>query len=161
MLKGLGDGLRKTNAPDRIIIGTAEVAMETARAFAWSDIPLTTDTAWNDLDYGMWSGQPVSHIHDTASDALGAWLSDPACAPANGESLEMLHARVTSALTRHVHGGTTLVITHAIVVKVALASVLNAPLATVYSMDFEPLSTLVLRRAGAAWRPRFRPSTHA
>ena len=50
--------------------------------------------------------------------------------------------------------GSTLVVTHAIVVKVVLATVLEAPLASVYSMDFEPLSSITLARAGDAWRLR-------
>lgn len=153
--------LAEAMTPDRIMTGTARAARETAHALALSSVTTVADTAWNDMDYGEWSGRPIRDIHDTDPDGLNAWLSDPASSPPGGESLETLHKRVSHALLRQTHGGMTLVITHAIVVKVALAAALGTPLESVYSMDLEPLSTIMLTRASDAWRVRLRPSIPA
>jgi len=51
-----------------------------------------------------------------------------------------------------------LVVTHAIVLKTVLATVLDAPLTAIYRMDLEPLSTLTLTRSGDAWRLRCKSS---
>jgi broad specificity phosphatase PhoE len=138
---------------DQIATSPARAARDTASEIG-SDCH--ADERWADLDYGHWRGRPVRDIHDEDADGLGAWLSDPASAPHGGESLETLQARIRSALSQSPHEGTTLIVTHAIVVKVAMAIVLNAPLDAVYSMDLEPLSALTLTRSGDAWRLRFR-----
>jgi broad specificity phosphatase PhoE len=114
----------------------------------------TEDGRWSDLDYGHWSGRSIAGTHDQNPDGLAAWLSDPASAAHGGESLEALQARLRYVLMQAPPAGSTLVVTHAIVVKVVLATVLEAPLASVYSMDFEPLSSITLARAGDAWRLR-------
>lgn len=148
-------------APDRIATSAARAAVDTVRAAASWATQSCIDTVWNDMDYGAWSGRPIRDIHDADPDALAAWLTDPASSPTAGESLEALRTRVIGALSRRHDTGTTLVITHAIVVKVALAVVLGAPLGTVYSMDFDPLATLVLKHSSDGWRPRFRATIAA
>src|ERR1700710_1878857 len=92
------EALKGFDAPDRIITSAALAATETARAFGWEQTSTGIDTAWNDLEYGAWSGRPVRDIHDTEPDALSAWLSDPASSPVGGESLEALRTRGIGAL---------------------------------------------------------------
>jgi broad specificity phosphatase PhoE len=138
---------------DRVRCSPARVAHDTALMLgpAWSE-----DPEWSDLDYGSWSGRSIADIHDQDADGLGAWLSDPAFTAHGGESLEALQARLRRVLMQAPQAGSTLIVTHAIVLKVALATVLEAPLSSVYSMDFEPLSSITLARAGDAWRLRGR-----
>jgi broad specificity phosphatase PhoE len=100
----------------------------------------------------------LKEVYDEEADALGAWLSEPDSAVHGGESLEALQARVRSALDTQRSGSVTLIITHAIVVKVALATVLEAPLAAVYRMDLEPLSAITLTRSDNTWRLRYKSS---
>jgi broad specificity phosphatase PhoE len=137
--------------PDRIITSPANAAVQTGRTFG---IEASMDRSWNDLDYGLWHGRPIREIHDEDEAGLGAWLSEPGSAAHGGESLEALQTRVIGALERHREAGVTLVVTHAIVVKTVLATVLGAPLTAIYRMDLEPLSTVTLTRSGDAWRLR-------
>jgi broad specificity phosphatase PhoE len=141
--------------PDRVITSPAHAAVETGRAFG---LDMTTDRNWSDLDHGRWQGRSLTDIYDEETDALGAWLSEPDSAAHGGESLEALRARVLSALDAQRNGGVTLIVTHAIVLKVALAAVLDTPLTGVYRMDMEPLSALTLTRADDTWRLRYKSS---
>ena len=141
--------------PDRVITSPAHAAIQTARAF---ETAASIDMSWNDLDYGLWQGRPIREIHDEDAAGLGAWLSEPESAAHGGESLGALQTRVRGALESWRETGVTLVVTHAIVVKTALATVLDAPLAAVYCMDLEPLSAITLTRSGDTWRLRHRSS---
>jgi broad specificity phosphatase PhoE len=137
--------------PDRVVTSPAHAAMQTGRSFG---VATSVDPLWSDLDYGLWQGRPIREIHDEDAGGLGAWLSEPASAVNGGESLEALQTRVCGALERNREAGVTLVVTHAIVVKTVLATVLDAPLTSIYCMDLEPLSTITLTLSGEAWRLR-------
>ncbi|MFT4436574.1 histidine phosphatase family protein [Caballeronia sp. 15715] len=137
--------------PDRVVTSPADAAMQTGHTF---NITASVDTSWRDLDYGRWQGRSIREIHDEDAEGLGAWLSEPGSMAHGGESLEALQTRVRSALKNNREAGVTLVVTHAIVVKTVLATVLDAPLTAVYCMDLEPLSAITLTRSGDAWRLR-------
>ncbi|KLU26089.1 hypothetical protein EOS_11330 [Caballeronia mineralivorans PML1(12)] len=141
--------------PDSVITSAASAAVQTGRTFG---IEASVDTSWNDLDYGLWQGRSIREIHDEDAAGLGAWLSEPGSAAHDGESLEALQTRVVGALERHREAGVTLAVTHAIVVKTVLATVLDAPLTAIYRMDLEPLSAVALTRSGDAWRLRCKSS---
>lgn len=141
--------------PDRVVTSPARAAMETARAL---ETTTRVDESWSDLDYGLWQGRPIREIHDEDAAGLGAWLSEPGSAAHGGESLATLQTRVRGALESNWEAGVTLVVTHAIVVKTVLATVLDAPLTAIYCMDLEPLSAITLTRAGDAWRLRCKSS---
>jgi broad specificity phosphatase PhoE len=147
--------LASVYAPDRVVTSPAHAAVETGRAFG---MEMSTDAQWSDLNHGRWQGRSLKEIYDEETDALGTWLSEPGSAAHGGESLEGLQARVRGALDIQRHSGITLIVTHAIVVKVALAIVLVAPLAGVYRMDLEPLSAITLIRTDDAWRLRYKSS---
>ena len=141
--------------PDRVVTSPASAAVQTGRTFGTE---ASVDMSWSDLDYGRWQGRPIREIHDEDADGLGAWLSEPGSAVHGGESLDALQARVRSALEGYRQAGVTVVVTHAIVVKAVLATVLDAPLTAVYCMDLEPLSAVTLTHSGETWRLRNRAS---
>jgi broad specificity phosphatase PhoE len=141
--------------PDRVITSPAHAAMQSGRAL---ETATSVDASWRDLDYGLWQGRPIREIHDEDAAGLGAWLSEPGSAAHGGESLETLQTRVRGALESNREAGVTLVVTHTIVVKTVLATVLDAPLTAIYCMDLEPLSAIALTRSGDAWRLRCKSS---
>jgi broad specificity phosphatase PhoE len=147
--------LASVYAPDRVITSPSHAAVETGRTFG---IEMSADAQWSDLDHGRWQGRSLKEIYDEETSALSAWLSEPDSAAHGGESLEALQGRVRRALDRQRDDGTTVIVTHAIVVKVVLAVVLDAPLTTVYRMDLEPLSAVALTRADDTWRLRCKSS---
>lgn len=109
-----------------------------------------------DVDYGRWSGLALEEIAAQSPSDLQLWLSDPAAAPHGGESFEAARARCTAWLdSRHAAGGHLLAITHATVLKLVLAHVLDAPLQAIRRTDVEPLGALTLTSNGQRWALRF------
>lgn len=151
---------RLGTAERRVVTSPARAARETAAAFEANP---AIDALFDDLDYGRWQGRAIRDVYDEDPEGLLAWLDGAGGAPRNGESLAALVGRVMAGLDRQAQAGRCVIVTHAIVVKAALAGVLNAPLASVHAMDFEPLSALVLTRETgqeqARWRLRVRATT--
>ncbi|WP_061161135.1 histidine phosphatase family protein [Caballeronia temeraria] len=131
----------------RVIASPARVARETA---AWIADAFDIVPAFDDIDYGRWRGHSIRETGEREPEQVAAWLADPHARAHGGESVAMLAARVAEglALIDRLKGcERCIVVTHAIVVKVALAQALGKPLTSVYAMNLAPLSTTVLERA--------------
>jgi alpha-ribazole phosphatase len=83
----------------------------------------TEDARLAEMDFGRWEGRPWAEI---PRDEVDAWAADLLGArPHGGESVGMLRDRAEAALiSLHAAPGTSLVVTHAGVIRAALA--LNA-----------------------------------
>jgi len=143
----------RANGQTRVIASPARVTRETA---GWIANAFEIVPAFDDLDYGRWRGLSIRETGEREPEHVAAWLADPLARPHGGESVGMLAMRVAQGLAfidRLNARERCIVVTHAIVVKVALAHVLGTPLASVYGMDLAPLSSTVLKRAspGDAW----------
>lgn len=113
------------------------------------------DQALDECDFGSWRGRTFSQIHQTEPEALSVWLRDPDAAPHGGESLVTLAARVRRFLQRATElDGITIAITHGGVIKVAIASVLEAPLSSVWRIEVAPLSITEIERFDEGWTLR-------
>ena len=91
------------------------------RISAGMNRPLTEDHRLREMDFGQWEGVGWD---DIPSAEIDAWAADFLHArPHGGESVAMLRARVRMALSdlRRLDGD-SLVVTHAGVIKVALAA---------------------------------------
>ena len=134
----------------RVLTSPARVARQTAEwiADAFEIVP-----AFDDIDYGRWRGLSLREAGEREPEHVAAWLADPQAHSHGGESIEMLAARVAEGLAfidRLNPRERCIVVTHAIVVKVAVALALREPLTSVYAMNFAPLSTTLMKRASAA-----------
>ncbi len=134
----------------RVIASPARVARQTAEwiADAFEIVP-----TFDDIDYGRWRGLSLREAGEREPAQLAAWLADPEAHPHGGESVAMLAARVAQGfafIDRLNARERCIVVTHAIVVKAALAHALGMPLRSVYGMDLAPLSATVLKRASPA-----------
>ncbi|SPB13410.1 phosphoglycerate mutase [Caballeronia novacaledonica] len=134
----------------RVIASPSRVARQTAE---WIADEFEIVPAFDDIDYGHWRGRSIREIGEREPGHVAAWLADSQARPHGGESVAMLAARVARGLAfidePDAHER-CVVVTHAIVVKVALAHVLGMPLQSVYGMNFAPLSSTVLKRASPA-----------
>jgi broad specificity phosphatase PhoE len=137
----------------RVVTSPARAARETAASLA---VDAKVDPSFDDLDYGRWHGRSIRDVHEEDPRGLAAWLSDPASAPHGGESIEHLATRVMAGLDRYARREPHVIVTHAIVIKIMLARVLDAPLASVYAMDLEPLAPVTIVGGEAHWRLRVR-----
>lgn len=91
------------------------------RLAAHLDRPLSEDDRIREMDFGRWEGRAWKDIPRAEIDA---WAADFLHArPHGGESVAMLRARVLDALRDHgSFDGHTLIVTHAGVIKAALAA---------------------------------------
>ena len=88
---------------------------------ARKNIPLRLEPRLREMDFGRWEGQPWNDIPRAEIDA---WAEDFLHArPHGGESVAMLRARTLEALGEYRRRkDNTLIVTHAGVIKAALAS---------------------------------------
>ena len=134
---------------DRLVCAPEESARSTAAAHSAG---CTVDGGLADVDYGAWRGRTLTEVAQTEPDALRQWLSDPAVAPHGGESIAALHERTARWLQgRNGTGGHMVAVTHAAVIRVLVAEVLEAPLGSFWKIDPAPLTITELRHDGRRW----------
>ncbi|KND58710.1 putative phosphoglycerate mutase [Candidatus Paraburkholderia schumanniana] len=136
----------------RVIASPARVARETVACMAQA---FDIDPAFDDIDYGRWSGHSIREIGEKEPENIATWLAGPGpySQPHGGESVAVFAARVIDGIARierEVTRRRCIVVTHAIVVKAAVAHALGKPLSSIYAMNFAPLSATVLQRPSAA-----------
>jgi broad specificity phosphatase PhoE len=128
------DELEATCAPDRACVQTAALV----------GLHAEVDQRVRDWDLGAWTGRSLSEIATTSAQALEQWSTDPDFAAHGGESLDQLRSRVTNWLDSIEAEGPRHLVTVAptAVVRAMLVSVLNAPSASFWRLDLEPLTSV-------------------
>lgn len=129
-------------SPRFVLTSPALAARQTTEALA---VAAEVEPLLRDIDHGRWAGRRLAEVHATESDALEAWIADPARGTPSGESLEDVVARITPWLTEQAErDAPILAITHPMVIRAVLASALEMPLSTTLRIDIAPLSAVVL-----------------
>lgn len=139
----VADYTRIVAAPEHRTLATADVLGD----------PILIEPALADCDLGCWQGLALKQLQREQPDALAQWLSDPCSAPHGGESLAQLSERVTAWLSVFDSPGTTLAVTHPLVIRAVLGHLLDCPLAALQRIDVLPLAKLQLSFNGQ-WRLR-------
>jgi broad specificity phosphatase PhoE len=123
-----------TCAPERACLETA----------ALLGLDAAVDPRVRDWDLGAWAGRSLTEIATTSPQDLEHWSTDPDFAQHGGESLQQLRSRVTNWLDRLETEGPPRLVTVAptAVVRAILVSVLNAPNATFWRLDLEPMTSV-------------------
>ncbi len=132
----------------RALSSPARRARQTAEALGLDAEP---EPALSDLDAGRWRGRKLTAIANDAPEQLEAWITDPAAAPPGGEShLEVLR-RVSAWLDALPASGSFVAVTHAAVLRAALAHALGISLEAMLRIDIAPLSGIELKRSPRGW----------
>ncbi|NEJ70343.1 histidine phosphatase family protein [Rhizobium phaseoli] len=138
---------------DRIVTSQALRARQTAEALR---LRARTDPALRDCDHGRWAGRSIAAIAGEEPESLMAWMSDPEAAPHGGESLADLRTRIGGWMDNECAlGGHVIAVSHAAVIRVAVAYVLQAPLSSFWLVDVEPLGIVRMTSDGRRWSLRF------
>jgi alpha-ribazole phosphatase len=107
-------------------------------------IPLTIDDRLKEVGFGSWEGQTRQMIQTRDASILSQFYCDPINnRPAGAEPLEEFSRRVVEALQAAVQnhcGQHILLVAHAGVIRAALASTLNLPLANMYRFSIASAS---------------------
>ena len=111
------------------------------------------DPALAECRFGEWEGRTFAEISERQPDLVDGWLRDPAAAPPGGESLAEFAGRVRAWLQMRarVDTGTVLAVTHAGVIRAAVAGALGAPVEAFWRVVAAPLSITELRADDGAW----------
>lgn len=128
----------------RYRISPAMAARETADLLG---LPDEEEPALRDADAGEWMGRGLDEI---GRDAFAAWLAAPERGAPGGESMAAVLGRVAPWMDG-LEEGDTIAITHAVVIRAAIAHTLDVPVAATLGIDIAPLSVTRLSRQGR-WR---------
>ncbi|RUM01108.1 histidine phosphatase family protein [Rhizobium anhuiense] len=138
---------------DRVATSPALRARQTVDALR---LQARIDPALRDCDHGRWAGRSIAAIEAEEPENLMAWMSDPEAAPHGGESLLDLRTRVADWMeSESALGGHVIAVSHAAVIRAAVAHVLQAPLSSFWLSDIEPLAVIRMTSKGRRWSLRF------
>jgi broad specificity phosphatase PhoE len=140
---------RPRHAGGLIVSSLSRSAIETAAALG---LAARTEPLLADLSFGTWAGRSISDLAQQYPGPLAEWLADPTQAMPGGEGMDELARRVGIWMDREAGSdATTLIISHASVMRAALSHALAMPLASAMRIDVAPLATLELSFNGQ-WR---------
>ena len=125
---------------DAVVSSPQQRAGETAAALGR---PVRVDPAWDEVDFGTWSGMEFSDLD--RDPAWHLWNAARSTAPTpGGETMLAVQARaVAGLLALRVHGAVA-VVSHLDVMRAVLAHVLGMPLDFVFRMELAPGSRSVV-----------------
>lgn len=123
---------------------------ETALALgATLDLPLQEAPAFEEIDFGAWTGQPFAALEE--DPRWNAWNTarDTARAP-SGESMREAQARAVSGIRALEGLGAAAIVTHSDIIKAVVAHCLGLPLQAYERFEIAPASitTLVIWEGG-------------
>jgi alpha-ribazole phosphatase/probable phosphoglycerate mutase len=112
-------------------------------------LPFTIDDRLKEVGFGAWEGQSADMLRAQDDAILKRFYHDPINnRPANAEPLESFSRRVDEALQTAIQthqGKHILIVTHAGVIRIALASILGAPLGSMYRLSIATASLSRIR----------------
>ena len=108
-------------------------AFETARVLAdGRHLEVRREQGLSDVDFGLWQGVSKEHVKKDYPDLYSTWLTDPQLVTfPRGETLLAVQKRAMAALERAIDGNpgkTVALVSHRVVNKVILCSVLGLDL---------------------------------
>ena len=118
---------------DEIVTSPLQRCRSFAEQLAASfDLPVTVDPAWQEIDYGVWDGMPLTEWRKAATPQFEAFRHDIAALhPPGGEAFTLFRDRILGAwqnILQRPDGARVLLITHGGVMRVLLPTVLGMPL---------------------------------
>lgn len=124
----------------RCVVAPERSARETAQALS---LVATDEPALADQNAGAWRGRALATL---PKDEVAAWIAAPERGAPGGESLDTVRARVGAWLDPLAAAGEGrwLAVTHAAVIRAALAHALALPVTATLAIDVAPLATVAL-----------------
>ncbi len=151
--RGLADAaaLRERFAGSRdaiVLCSPARCAQQTADALG---LRAGIDDALRDVDYANWRGKRLHDLARDIPDELGAWIDDPSASPHGGESFENVARRVDAWLNALPRDRDIVAITHAAIVRAAIAHVRRIGAKAAIRIEVAPLSCSVFTASRDGW----------
>ncbi|WP_321865034.1 histidine phosphatase family protein [Burkholderia cenocepacia] len=131
-----------------VLCSPARCARQTADALG---LHADIDDALRDIDYGHWRGKRLRDLARDLPDELAAWIGTPSASPHRGESFEAAAHRVGTWLSALPPDRDVVAITHAPIVRAAIAHVLRTSPEAAARLDVAPLSCTTFVASPAGW----------
>jgi broad specificity phosphatase PhoE len=136
-------------ACDVVLCSPALCARQTAAGLALTP---TVEPALRDCDFGRWAGRSLQEVEADEPAAVAEWLKNPRAAPHGGESFADVTARVGAWMDHMLTtAGSALALTHALVIRAAIAHALGAGPDIFRHIDVAPLTRAKLSGGGGRW----------
>ncbi|HSI93268.1 MAG TPA: bifunctional RNase H/acid phosphatase [Jiangellaceae bacterium] len=117
-------------------------------------LPVTTDAAWRECEFGAWEGLPAEEAAERFPRETAGWRTSTASPAPGGESLDQMAARIFRARDRLLDrfgGQTVVVVTHSMPIRALVCDALGAPSMAIHQLRPAPGSvTELLTYPGAA-----------
>jgi broad specificity phosphatase PhoE len=127
----------------------ARCAAETAEGLALDSRP---EPALRDCDFGRWAGRSLAEVQADTPEGVAQWLQDPRAAPHGGESFMNVMTRVGGWMENLLAvDGAVLAITHALVMRAAIAHALGVGPEAFRRIDVAPLTRARLSCVAGHW----------
>ena len=111
-------------------------------------LPLVTDAAFAECDFGQWEGLVAAEIEERWPGALKRWHVDAEFPAVGGESIEDVGVRVATGLERLLADGvdrTVVVVSHSVAIRAAIGLTLGAPSSVWASVRVAAASLSIIR----------------
>lgn len=131
-----------------VLCSPARCARQTADALG---LRAGVDAALRDVDYGRWRGKRLHDLAHDLPDALGAWIGDPSATPHGGESFDGVVRRVGAWLDALPRSRDIVAITHAAIVRAAIAHAHRMDVTAATRIDIAPLACTVFVASQDGW----------
>ncbi|KVH07731.1 histidine phosphatase family protein [Burkholderia sp. BCCIQ04A] len=132
-----------------VLCSPARCARQTADALGLLHADI--DDALRDLDYGNWRGKRLHDLARDLPDELAAWIGSPSASPHRGESFDAAAHRVGTWLAALPRDRDVVAITHAPIVRAAIAHVLRMDREAAARLDVAPLSCTTFVASPGGW----------
>lgn len=134
---------------DTVLRSPALCAAQTAEGLA---LTATIEPLLRDCDFGRWAGRSLADVQAKEPAAIAEWLKNPHAAPHGGESFADMTARVGGWMDQMLrHTGSVLAVTHALVIRAAIAHALGTGAEIFRHIDVAPLASAKLSSGGGRW----------
>ncbi len=134
---------------DIVLCSPALCARQTADGLG---LAATAEPSLRDCDFGRWTGRSLQDVEASEPAAVAAWLKNPDAAPHGGESFADVTRRVGGWMEQTLaRSGSVLAVTHALVIRAAIAHALGAGPQIFQHIDVGPLTTARLSGGGGRW----------
>jgi broad specificity phosphatase PhoE len=134
---------------DIVLRSPAVSAAQTADGLA---LTAAVEPLLRDCDFGRWAGRSLEDVQPKETAAVAEWLQDPRAAPHGGESFADVTQRVGGWMDQMLgRGGSVLAVTHALVIRGAIAHALGAGADVFRHIDVAPLTRAKLSGGGGRW----------
>ncbi|HEF5875817.1 TPA: histidine phosphatase family protein [Burkholderia cenocepacia] len=135
-------------AGSRVLCSPARCARQTADALG---LHAEVDDALRDVDYGDWRGKRLHDLARELPDELAAWIGTPSASPHRGESFDAAAHRIGTWLNALPPDRDVVAITHAPIVRAAIAHVLRMNPGAATRLDVAPLSCTTFVASPNGW----------